>query len=426
MGVNSQHVSQTLGFPQEKLDLVPKGEMQSGLIRFDNFDETELFEYCPALKSVDFSGCTLNSTGNFTQLFTDCKALESVKFGKTSLTATGSVINLVHNCAVLKSVTFEGSTFKVNQVSTLVTACAALETANFSKCIFNSITTGSILVNGCGALKSLDASEAQFLGKMQLTNLTTGCANLETLNLSKISAPNVTELKSIHSPGNTIRVSINLSNAQLPNVTKIEGLVIKSDYSRSYDNEDNPTRRYEYSTYASMLGELNLSSAAIPKLETFSLLPSVTEKQNGSEYDYNCRANVYCTYTYRFYLREYSNDIMVASTDVFEKYTLSAVHEVPITLSGSLNVNGMRVTKAAYLDLLNQMSPVVSGRKLIQFVNNAAVASNMYVISDEMHTKARVARQREMQTGKKILYGSAEFLEFMRDYFRRMVGGQHE
>ena len=128
----------------------------------------------------------------------------------------------------------------------------------------------------------------------------------------------------------------------------------------------------------------------------------------------------------QFYLREYSNDIMVASADVFEKYTLSALHEVPITLSGSLNVNGMRVTKAAYLDLLNQMSPVVSGRKLIQFVNNAAVASNMYVISDEMHTKARVARQREMQTGKKILYGSAEFLEFMRDYFRRMVGGQHE
>ena len=45
VGVNSRHVSQTLGLPQEKLDLVPKGEMQSGLIRFDNFDETKLFEY---------------------------------------------------------------------------------------------------------------------------------------------------------------------------------------------------------------------------------------------------------------------------------------------------------------------------------------------------------------------------------------------
>lgn len=128
----------------------------------------------------------------------------------------------------------------------------------------------------------------------------------------------------------------------------------------------------------------------------------------------------------QFYLREYSRDIVYGCSEVFERYTLAAKYELPITLSGSLLVGGRRVTKAAYIDLLNQMAPVVDGRKVINFVNNSAVASNPFVVSDEMHAKARTARQREMVTGKKILYGSEEFLEFMKANFERMVGKKNE
>lgn len=110
-------------------------------------------------------------------------------------------------------------------------------------------------------------------------------------------------------------------------------------------------------------------------------------------------------------------DILAGVTKVSKTIVLSSHQDISITLSGTLRPNGIRMTKQEYMDKINGITPYVNGRKLYRFNSNKAVKTNQYIISDEFHDSAQVAVSREQLERKKILYSSAEFLDFLEAHY---------
>lgn len=122
---------------------------------------------------------------------------------------------------------------------------------------------------------------------------------------------------------------------------------------------------------------------------------------------------------WQFYVHVW--DIVSAIQNIYPNTIPRAFSSIDITLSGTLYPRKRKTTKEAYMRLINDMTPIVNGRKLYSFNSNKALQSNKYIVSDEFHRSAQVAKEREKSTGEKVLYTSTEFLDFLEKHFDDII-----
>lgn len=135
-----------------------------------------------------------------------------------------------------------------------------------------------------------------------------------------------------------------------------------------------------------------------------------------------------------FYLSEFLTDIAFAEYHVFNQLSAVGKVDIPIVLTGHINLRGAKITKDQFVSLCNEVGEVKPGLRLFNVTKTTAIESVDFIIADgdTVHAKYIRAKEREMEEGKidsstgaivprKILYSSEEFIQMLKDqveYFK--------
>lgn len=124
-----------------------------------------------------------------------------------------------------------------------------------------------------------------------------------------------------------------------------------------------------------------------------------------------------------FYLREFLLDIAYAEKKLFNRLRLEGKVKITISATGNLNIDGVRITKAEFVELCNDIGTLDNGMRVFEVELNAAIQTNAYVIADYpsssskyVAAKNREALERkELGESHKLLYTSKEFVEHLKE-----------
>ncbi len=152
-------------------------------------------------ETIDISAFDMSKASNLESMFENCGAEEIILPGGTTPSLT-NLKNTFKNCTNLKSLDFTGWTMeKVSTMESTFEGLSSIESVNVgSGWNLSSCTTMNSAFKGCVNLNTLASEKIITSGK--LTNLDfafAGCCNLSEINLDRFFTSNVTSMKSMFS-----------------------------------------------------------------------------------------------------------------------------------------------------------------------------------------------------------------------------------